>query len=216
MCLSVLLSVWLYGTEYSTSDEPQKISKTLTDYIFKEDVQVSVVESKKLGNRMLVSFTDKRYEKFMGLAVFKRGLNMRWLPLSANYGSDISVGAHHFSIGSNDYVAIYGINSMPNMTAYEYVTTDSNPEKLYSNSVIESNFIDIYESKPGYWPKLRLLDSDGNDLVPELRKSLINQNAPSVGIGTAEVFMINVYCLLILLIGFAIARFFWKLQPQSE
>ncbi|WP_425807532.1 hypothetical protein ACHOLT_09440 [Desulfitobacterium sp. Sab5] len=212
--LTVILAFWLYGTEYSSSAEPQKISETLTDYLFNDDVQVTVIQTEKIDNRMLVSFTDKRYENFMGLAVFKRGLNLRWLPLSANYSSGISVEAHPFTIGSKDYVAIYGINCVPNITYYEYVTTDSNPEILYSNSVSESNFIDIYEFKTGYWPKLRLFDSVGNDLAPELRKSRVNQNIPSVGVGTAEDFMINVFCLFILLIGFAIARFFWIFKPE--
>ena len=113
-------------------------------------------------------------------------------------------------------MAIYGINGTPDMATYEYVTTDTNPVILYSNSISEPNFIDIYESKPGYWPKIRILDTDGNDQAPELRKSLGNQKLSSSGVGTAEVFMIDVFCILILLIGFVIARFFWTLQPHSK
>jgi len=216
MVLAAVLAFGLYGTEYSTSAQSQNLSATLSEYIFHDDVEAEVIETKKIGNHLLVLFTDQRYKNFMGLAVFKQGLNLRWRPMSANYGNSITIEAFPLAIGKQDYVAICGVNCDPGVAVYEYITTDPNPEILYANRVSGSNFIDIYESKPGYWPKLRLLDADGKDISTALRKlHTTGQTGPSAAVGTAEEFMINIFCLLIILLGFAIARFCWTLEPQN-
>ncbi len=148
MVLAAVLAFGLYGTEYSTSAQSQNLSATLSEYIFHDDVEAEVIETKKIGNHLLVLFTDQRYKNFMGLAVFKQGLNLRWRPMSANYGNSITIEAFPLAIGKQDYVAICGVNCDPGVAVYEYITTDPNPEILYANRVSGSNFIDIYESKP--------------------------------------------------------------------
>ena len=232
MVLSVILAAWLYGTEYYTSSNPDKIEDTLTAYISGDDIRTGtgsspqlfvfhdlkaeVVQTKKIGNSMIVLFTDGKLDNFLGLARFKRGLNFKWRPIAANYGPGVG-GSRDFSftIGKKRYVAICGVNIDPRVVYYEYVTTDANPVVLHSNTVSEPSFMDIYEFETGYWPTLRLIDSSGNDIAPELHK-LHDQSAPSAGVGTAELFMINVFCGLILFVGYIIARYYWTSEPQSK
>jgi len=89
MALSVILAVFLYGTEYSSSADPEQLADTLTEYIFGDDIKVQVVQTKRIDNHMMVLFTDTRYDNFLGLARLKRGLNLRWRPIAANYGNGI-------------------------------------------------------------------------------------------------------------------------------
>lgn len=133
MILTIILTIWIYGKEYSANDNPESLSETITEYIFNDDVNAQVVHIKKIGNRMLVSFTDNRYKDLIGLAVFKRGINFRWLPLRANFGSSITVKAFDYVV--DDYCVICGINTDSNVVAYEFVTTDSNHRVLYANDV---------------------------------------------------------------------------------
>jgi hypothetical protein len=149
-------------------------------------------------------------EVFISEARFKRGLNLRWRPIRANYKGSISIEAFPISMAGKDYVAICAVNCDPRVTAYEYVTTDSKPVILYSNNISEPDFMDIYEAKKGYWPQLRLIDAEGNDIAPELRKlrDAAVRTMPSAGVGTAELFMIDVFCILLLLIGYIIARYY--------
>lgn len=216
MALSVILAVFLYGTEYSSSADPEQLADTLTEYIFGDDIKVQVVQTKRIDNHMLVLFTDERYDNFLGLARLKGGLNLRWRPIAANYGNGIGGSrAFRFTIGQERYVAICAVNIDPRIKSYEYVTTDANEVVLHSNTVSEPSFMDIYELEPGYWPRLRLTDSSGSDLAPELW-ALRDKTVPSAGVGTAEQFMINVFCLLVLFIGFIIARYYWTLSPQRK
>jgi hypothetical protein len=216
MILSMVIAFWLYGMEYSTSSDPQEISETLTEYIFNDDVQVQFVQKKIIRNHMLVLFTDERYENFIGFAVFKRGLNFRWRAISANYGSSISIKAFSIDISNDNYVAICGLNIDPRVLSYECVINDSNQVIIHSNKVSDSSFIDIYENKSAYWYDFRLIDSSGSDMTTELLKKIqpYDRTVPNAGVGTAETFVIDIICSLILIIGFIIARYYWTFKPK--
>lgn len=73
MVLTVILAVFLYGTEYSSSADPEQLADTLTEYIFGDDIKVQVVQTKRIDNYMMVLFTDTRYDNFLGLARLKGG-----------------------------------------------------------------------------------------------------------------------------------------------
>lgn len=218
MAISVILTFWLYGSEFSTHNDVKDIANILSEYIFNDDVQASVVKTKIINNHMVVLFTDERFENFIGLAVFQRGLNLRWRPIRANYGSSITMDHFRFTLGNKDYVFICGVDCDSRIRAYEYVTTDSNPTVIYSNVVSDRNFIDVYDYEIGYWPELRLIDSYGNDIARELHKirQETYKNIPSGSVGTAELFMIYVFCFIILSIGYVIARYYWTFISKSD
>lgn len=75
--------------------------------------------------------------------------------------------------------------------------------------------MDIYKLHHGYFPKLRLLNSDGEDIAHVLRK-FRDESVPHSGIGTAEVFMIDIVCIIILIIGYIIARYYWECGKEKK
>ena len=204
-----------YTMVYHYTAKPESLTEALTEYT---GMPVEIAGIEEAGNRLFVLFKDPGGGPMMGYALFDRGMNTLYRPVSAGYGNSIGVEVYPFTASGKRKVAVCGANADPRAVAYEVITVDEEPPQVvFSGEIAERDFVDIYEhpKTEGLWRGLRLLDADGNDLAPELYASGM-ADGPGTGIGTAELFMTDIFCILILLVGFVVAKYFWDEKQLPE
>ena len=145
--LIAIVAVFMMFIEFDNPaiNHPKSLERSISNYIFAADVQAEVVQIDKHDKYLMVTFTDKRYPNFMGIARFQRGYDLLWHPVESSYGDGVSVSTYHYyydetwdydESGINSYQSfkkeniIYGINVDPRISSVKGVIYNS--ETIYT------------------------------------------------------------------------------------
>ena len=206
MTVAILLALMMYGTEYSISNNVTAIEEGISEFI---EYDVKVIRMEKVDNTIFVYFADQSNNN-IGYTVLYRGLNFRYQIRKANYGSrDRVIYIREFKTYRNKYWAVYGTNFDEKI---DKIVFDDEYGTIELNDLGNmSEILSIVESKnefPGTSVifKYRLIDIGGNDITKDMRSYISDSGINGFGRGKAELFLLNVFCLAILLVGFWIAR----------
>ena len=214
---TIILAFRVYADTYRLTEDPDRLAAAISDYIPDQRVKAEVKLTNKGDDWMYVIFSDRQYgECFMGMALLHRGWNGRYVIRSAEYGSG-PVVSMHIKPDDKNQVMIYGLVRDGRAVRYEYAKSiqDIFYEVMYQGNIDQEAFFHVQENK-GYWmTHFRLFDVDGKDITDSYIK-MQRKDAPSGVTSTAELFMVNVKCLFILLIGAWVAVGSYKLRHNKN
>ncbi len=206
LSVTLILTFLIYGDTYHLTEEPEVLEAAISDYIWNHDVKAEVKLIHKENDWMYVIYSDSRYgDCFMGMAWLKRGWNGRYVIRITQYGSGPVVGMD-LKPDNKNQVIIYGLVQDGRAVRYEYARSvhDVYYEVMYKGNIDQEAFLHIQENKGNWMTQFSLFDADGQDITD----SYLNRqrkDAPSGATSTAELFMVNVYCIFILLVGTGLA-----------
>lgn len=206
LLVTITLTVLIYGVTYHLTEEQDKLAAAISEYIPDQLVKAEVKLVHKEDDWMYVIFSDSRYgESFMGLALLNRGWNGRYVIRNAKYGSG-PVVSMDVKPDNKKQVMIYGLIPDGRAVRYEYAKSvqDIFYEVMYKDNIDEEAFFHVQENKGNWIAHFRLFDAEGKDITDSYLK-LQRKDAPMGSTVTAELFMVDVECVLILLIGLGLA-----------
>lgn len=234
--LTLFLSYFLYASEYQYTRDKNSLSMAITEFTspFDYGIDAYVLETKEMDGVLIATFKDRTRPNVNGVAILNKGLNQRYRIISAKIDSSkySSVVQIHFtSIKNEPYYIVNGYNLADEIKYYglDY-DAYTHPGHLADDRVTESikfqvvnqQFMDIYSLEEienifessvdiayhdSRLSETSLYDENGNDVTEEF---LIENNldGPKGSIGKAELFLLNVYIGIILVIGFTITRYY--------
>lgn len=204
--VSMVLSMLLYSTEYSIKDDVEDIETNISEFL---DRDVKVVKYEKVDNILFVYFTNETKDT-VGYTVLYRGLNFRYQIRQANYGARNQVlYINEFKTLFNRYWAIFGTNYENRISTITFNAGESN---VTINKIGNMDDILVIQESNNKYPEMTyvyeytLLDEKGNDITKDMRSYLTGSGSGGFGRGKAELFLLNVYCVVIILVGYWISR----------
>lgn len=201
----------LYGNTYGLTADIDKLEDAVSNYIFNDDVKAEVELIQKENGWMYVVFSDSKYGNgFKGLARLKRGWNGKYVLYDANYGSTYPVSLYLFR-NDNSKLAIYGLIPDGRAVRFEYVKTGavSESEVVFSGRINQKAFVQVCDNDSTAFMNLHLYDIEGNDITESYSINKSN-NAPNAGIGSAELFIVDFLCIIILVLGFLLILYCYR------
>lgn len=202
LLLTLILTYTTYTDSYHLTEDEVELEQAISDYIPNQEVNAKVELVQKINDWMYVIYSDNRYDDcFMGMALLKRGFNGRYIIRSTQYGSAIPIHLDK-NVGNVNQVIIYGMIQDGRAVRYEYAKSiqDLYYEVMYKGNIDQKTFFHIQENK-GYWMTgFRLFDAQGMDITDDYL-SKQRKDSPSGSVTTAEIFMIDVECIMILFLG---------------
>lgn len=206
LMVAITLTFLIYRGTYHLTEEPDQLAAAISDYLQDQAVNAEVKLVHKEDDWMYVIFSDSRYgDCFMGMALLNRGWNGRYVIRSAEYGSGPVVNMS-IKPDNKNKVIIYGLIRDGRAVRYEYARSiqDVFYEVMYKGNIDQEAFLHEQENKGNWLTHLQLFDGDGNDITDSYL-SRQRKDAPGGTTVTAEMFMVDVYCIFILLVGLGLA-----------
>ncbi len=226
--ITIVLAVGVYSLEFKVFNNEDAIMAFTKDYLhqFNEGKQVEpkFVTSTNSGKQLIVVFNDDKYENFMGVIIFRRGITGLLCPMKAEIGAGpvIQSVITDDNPGKNDiiYMAYYATNCPPEVKSYQITGTIYSDEKktylpdtVIEQKITEPTFINLYRQEG--FAELRLYDEHGIELPRDIYLQ-VNQDFPNSVIGSVEPSMINVFSIAILIIGGIITSSFLIRRKRND
>lgn len=206
LLITLILTYTAYTDSYHLTDDKMELELAISNYIPNQAVNTKVELVQKENDWMYVIYSDNRYgDCFMGMALLKRGWNGRYIIRSTQYGSGMPIHLDK-NVNHNNQVIIYGLIKDGRAVRYEYAISvqDLYKEVLYKGNIDQEAFFHIQENKDYWMTSFRLFDANGMDIT-ESYQSKQRKASPNGSVTTAEIFMVDVECLMILLLGIGFA-----------
>lgn len=214
--IALLCMYGLYTMEFSV-DVTNTISleAAIDEYFFTENVDANIIESQRVGSRLIVFFEREGYVGHYGIATLEAGLLGKYRFLNAHL-DDWPLYDYTFSSGKN-HLLLYGINDLQGVATYAiYPSNDTSAQPIYQGEVEQAPFLRVIklESPENYVGKqfIHYYDANGN----EIDFNTLWEEAPqptdgrTPGVGSAELGLIYVYLVIVLLLGIVFVRYFLK------
>ena len=224
LACAALLGTWLLykGDFWSLKTEEQKVH-AIAEYAsaHPEDthslravLHPVVLHDETFGSRLILTFTDSEIPGLLGNIQFRRGILGGWQPLEASYCAGPAIQSTR--IRDTDLRVVYAAHCPPEIAHYKVQANPENDATLMAEGDVTSpDFFHIYETDRDYFPDLHLYGADGTELNSRDYQSIDN-SVPSPGIGSAEINLVYVFCAVLLLLGWVMAKFFWDYDRSSS
>lgn len=236
IAITLSLSYYIYYSEYKYTNDKSSLAVAITEFTspFNNAVDAYVLETEEIDDVLVASFKDAARANVNGVAVLYKGFNQRYRIISARietseYSSVIQI--HRIRIKDAPYYVVSGYNLSDEINHYglDY-DTYLHPGTLSKDRVRESikfevenqQFMKVYTLEEmesllrdsvdytyydaNLW-ETSMYDADGQDIT-ESFKIQEGTYGPKGSTGKAELFLINVFIVIVLGIGVIITRYF--------
>lgn len=233
LLLALIFSYVIYSSEYKFDNDKDILSAAITEYASHgryalEDA--NVLETKEIDGILIAFFKDNNNPDVFGFARLLKGLNMKYRLVNASYGPDsysAVVKTYKFDTNKGTYYAVGGYNCDENIVSYgirlfddkdfdtkdilKYNIKNSQFLDILKNSDLQKNMKEIKGKDEEYFFSHRtvLLDSKGNDITENYFIPTSNSGW-GAGVGTAELFTLNVLVAIVMILGVIFTRYFWR------
>jgi len=204
--VSVILALMLYSTEYSIKNDFKDIEEGISEFL---EMDIEIVKYEKVDNAIYVYFADKTKDN-VGHTVLYRGLNFRYQIRQANFGSrNQVVYIHEFETLRNKYWAVFGTNYENRIDS---IIFDGAGKNIILDGISDMDeILLVYESENklsgmSWVYKYTLLDLKGDNITEDMRSYLIASKRSGFGRGKVELFLLNIFCVAIILVGIWLSR----------
>lgn len=216
-CLSLIIAYGIYSTEYFIKNDNADIEKNISTFTGNK-VNAIIVQKQIVDRDLLVFYGDRKIDGILGFTLLHRGFNGRYEITSTNYGSEshFNIDTYSFKTSKSNYIAIGGRNYDNKIKKYNLMEFDSHKIIINDKSIDGDDFLNVFNLNYEYnFPILQALDGKGNDIskVVTIKEY---ENIPSSAVGKAELFMLYVWMGIVILVGFIIAKCFWKRRKVIE
>lgn len=206
----------LYNGEFAVDvSNTASLEAAIDRYFFNDEVDADVLESRMVGDRLVVFFLREGYEGHYGIAILEPGFFGKYRFLNADLMNNGLYSRRTLRADGKDYLLIFGINDLPGVATYAiYPQGGTSAEPGYQGSIESAPFLRVVEvddgGQYGGFPWVHYYDSDGNEIDSEDLLDLVP--APSEGrtssVGTAETGVIYGFLFIVLVIGLVMIRYF--------
>lgn len=220
--LSVVLTLFcmygLYGLEFSIDvTDTATFEAAIDEYFFTESVDADIVESRKVGNRLIVFFEREGYNGYYGTAVLEAGFFGKYRFISANLATWPLYNLATMDSGGKHYLILVGVYEPTGVAEYAvYPSNDTSQPPIYRGAVEKAPFLRVIETEESEhysaFEGVHYYDADGN----EIDRNKLWDEAPEAaegttpGVGSAELSLVYVYIIIVLLLGVVFVRYFIK------
>ncbi|WNY25132.1 DUF805 domain-containing protein [Methanolapillus millepedarum] len=197
---ALLLSFMIYSADFSIPNDFDSLESDLGEHFQEGNIRPLKMES--VDSAVFILFTDED-TTISGVAAYEEGLNGKLRFRQATYRSYMPVYAEMMHIGRNDYIVVYGINCDPLIYSYTYKQPQQTDEDLPLNekTIVDPDFIDIYDDNVANFPMVYLYDENGNDITDNLNAKYAGETQFVTGVAAMETFLVYVFCAGVLFIG---------------
>ena len=231
--IALILSYLIYASEYKFPNDKDVLSAAITEYTSngRYSVDAYVLETKEVDGVLIAFFKDKSNADVYGFARLLKGFNQKYRLIRANFSPSkytSLIKAYEFETSKGVYYAIGGHNLEDNVTAYglefKYGDFDNSDNSQWLKfEISNSQFLDLHKKSTiqnllsmdfgenDFYLNhfhVMLFDFEGQDITEEYEKADHQNSNWSSGTGTAELFMVNVFIGLVLILGLIMARYF--------
>lgn len=220
-----LLGAWLLykGDFWTLRTESQKI-EAIRAYASDDEtgshslravLHPVLLHDETIQDRRIITFTDSEISGLLGYVQFRRGVLGGWQPLSAFYTAGPVLQST--TLKDRDVRVVYAAGCPPEIAHYKVQANLENDATLMAEGdVTGPNFFHIYETDRDYFPSIHLYDAEGNEL-DSWAYLASDDSIPSPGIGSAEINLVYVFCVILLGIGWLIVKYLWDAgSPPSN
>ncbi len=211
MVISILLAYLPYSSEYNIKPIQSDIERGIEEFL---DKDVTIVDFKEVDNTMAVYYTLGSNDS-IGFTALHKGINSRYQIRSAGYNSrNRVIHGESFKTNSGDYLAVIGTNYDGKIASLNFKTYTG--QTFSENVQDQSEILMVFKTdSPSNIEDYQLYDIDGKDITEEMRQYLTTRASMGTGVGKAELFMLNIFCIIIVLIGYGISRLFMDIESKK-
>lgn len=209
----------IYSMEFRIDvSSTASLEEAIDEYFFTMDVDANIIESQKVGNRLLVFFEREGYDGHYGLAYLEPGIFGKYRFRNASLTDWPFYGYNVRSFSGKHYLILFGINDLPDVSTYAVFSgDDSSASSVYEGEAEKAPFLRILETDEAEEyagiKYFHYYDSDGKELgIHEIYDEV---SAPAQGelgsVGTAETELVYVFMGIVLVLGIIFIRYFLTL-----
>lgn len=215
LLVSFVLSLLLYSSEYNISNTEEDIESSISEFI---GADISINRMEKIDNTMFVYYSDGTND-YIGYTVLYRGLNFKYQIRNANYGTRNRVlYINEFKTLRGKYWSVYGTNYDNLISTISFMGVEK--EIRFENVEHEDEILLFHKSKNDSNGlatvfEYSMFDNKSKDITEEMRTYITAQKSSGSAKGKAELFLLNIFCLSIILIGIIVSRRF-NLTEKKE
>lgn len=211
----MLLSMYgLYNMEFTVDvNNINSFEAAIDEYFFKDNVDVNIVQSQKIGKNLVVLFERDGYAGHYGIANLEWGLFGKYRFTNADL-SDWPLYNYTFN-RDRSHLILYGINDLPEVRTYAvYPSDDISKEPIYQGEAEDTPFLRVIKlDRPENYVGVQFVhyyDANGDEInFKELwDKAPQPREGRTPGVGSAELELIYVYIGILLLFGIVFVRYF--------
>lgn len=201
---SMIIAYRIYESEYFIKANKVSIERGIEDFIKKD---ITVMHYKKFKNVLIVYYTSPSGRSY-GATVLYRGFNNRYQIRTAGYGMKLKFFiSKTFQSNGENYLAVVGENY--NGIVDKVIVENDHMVKEFSTNG-ETYIIKLFKSKfeSNYiFNNYILFDNRGKDITEQMEESYCTIGDYGISTG-ADVFTLNLTCIIVLLSGILASRFF--------
>ena len=211
MMISILLAYLLYSSEYNIKPIQSDIERGIEAFL---DKDVTIVDFKEVDNTMAVYYNLGSNDS-IGFTALHKGINARYQIRNAGYNSrNRVILGESFKTNSGNYLAVIGTNYDGKIASLKFKTYTG--QTFSENVQDQSEILMVFKTEsPSNIEDYQIYNLDGKDITEEMRQYLTTRLSMGTGIGKAELFMLNIYCIIIVLIGYGISRLFMDKESKK-
>lgn len=191
----------VYNSEYNIRPEVIDIERGIEVFLERD---VTVIKTTEIDNKIFVYYIVGNNNR-IGSTVLYRGINLKYQIRSAGWGTRNRVlKGKAFESRGKKYLAVMGTNYDLMIDEIDIKTIAG--EEFNSKIQGESEILEIFKTEvETYIDEYTLYDKNGRDITADMDRNLTTEKGRSSGKGKAELFMLYVYCVAVLILGFGMA-----------
>lgn len=215
--------VWLYDREFSVeASATSSLEAAIDEFNFEENLEVNVLESEHLGDRLVVLYQKKDSTSYHGIAELQRGIFGKYRFLRTSNSDWDLYDIETVTSRGKSYLLIYGINDLPGVKTFSVLRTPEDAGTLlYKGEGRKAPFLDMVEVKgevPLFPNAIRYYDGEGREItMEELHAQLgMDRNGGGSGTSVVEGGLLYVYLGIVLVLGIIITRYLLDPAPKRN
>lgn len=213
--IMIIVMIFVYNLAFDVNASAEESLETaINEYNFTTDVEVSVLDTEKVGKYLYVLYAQDDHPGYGGLALLEKGFLGKYRFHNCDNFNWQLYNVKSMEINHKNYLLMYCLNDLPNVATYNlYSDFGRVGDVTYSGKAIKGPFLEIVETPELYqvtsWA-IRYYDENNNEINEDDLVKLfeVSETGDGASVGTAEKGFIYIYLGIILLIGLVIIRYF--------
>lgn len=208
----------LYNAEFSIDvKNTSSFEAEIDEYFFEGDVDANIIKSEKVGRNLIVLFEREAYRGHYGIANLESGIFNKYRFISADL-DDWPLYNCSFT-RDKKHILLHGINDLEGVESYAiYPSDDTSKEAIYRGKAEQAPFLRVIKLEKAEKHMgvqcVHYYDKEGKEIdFRELWKQAAEPvEGRTSSVGSAELFLIYFYLIVILFLGLIFARYFLVLD----
>ena len=213
--IMIVAMIFVYNLAFDVNvSSKESLETAINEYNFTTDIDVTVLDSEKIGKYLYVLYSQDEHPGYGGLALLEKGILGKYRFHNCDNFNWQLYNVKSKEINHKTYLLMYCLNDLPNVATYNlYSDFGRVGDVTYSGKAIKGPFLEIVETPELYqvtsWA-IRYYDENNNEINEDDLVKLfeVSETGDGASVGTAEKGFIYIYLGIILLIGLVIIRYF--------